>query len=91
MAELIMEHSTLVRTPEGEAFTPVTYGEEQADGRWIGWIEFRAARPQGIRLRTDRETTQPNRRALEYWASGLEAVYIEGAFARARSVVTGRQ
>ena len=35
-------------------------------------------------LRTGRETTQPDRRALEYWASGLEPLYFEGAFERAR-------
>jgi hypothetical protein len=35
-------------------------------------------------LHTDRETSQPNRAALEYWADGLEPVYLEGALARAQ-------
>ena len=30
--------------------------------------------------------SQPNRGALAYWATGLEAAYLEGAFARARPV-----
>jgi len=34
-------------------------------------------------LRTDQETSQPNRGALEYWADGLEPVYLQGALARA--------
>jgi hypothetical protein len=38
------------------------------------------------KLRTDRETSQPNREALEYWSTGLEPVYIEGAFQRAHLV-----
>src|SRR5205814_6429032 len=46
--------------------------------------EFVAADGRGPVLRTDRETTQPNRAAIAYWASGLEPVYLEGAFDRAR-------
>ena len=34
-------------------------------------------------IRTARETTQPDREALEYWASGLSITYLKGAFARA--------
>ena len=32
--------------------------------------------------RTGRETTQPDRVALEHWATGLEPLYLDGAFAR---------
>ena len=39
-------------------------------------------------LRTERETTQPNRGAVAYWADGLEPIYLEGAFNRAQ-LVTG--
>jgi hypothetical protein len=48
---------------------------------WEGWIEFLG--DDGMFLRTPRETTQPDRRALEYWASGLSPTYLEGAFSRA--------
>ena len=34
-------------------------------------------------LATLRETTQSNRAALEYWARGLEPIYLEGALVRA--------
>lgn len=83
MAELILEHSTSVRTPEGQLFAPCVIGEPQNDGTWVGWIEFVPADRSRLRLRTERETTQPNRKALEYWATGLEPVYLEGAFERA--------
>lgn len=54
----------------------------RADGHvWEGWIEFEAA--DGEALRTARETTQPNREALVYWAGGLSMTYLEGAFTRA--------
>jgi hypothetical protein len=88
MAELIHEHSTLVRSPEGPAFVPRTYGEKRPDGTWIGWLEFLPTDDRVPRLRTDRETSQPNRHALEYWSSGLEPVYLEGAFSRAQLVTT---
>lgn len=35
-------------------------------------------------LLTEQETSQPNRVAVDYWATGLEAVYFEGAFDRAK-------
>ena len=86
MAKLIHEHVVHVRTPEGQVFVPRTYGERQADGTWEGWLEFDPIDGHGPALRTERETSQATRDALEVWASGLEAVYFKGAFARARVV-----
>ena len=84
MAELILEYSTPLRTPDGERFVARAYGEERSDRTWIGWIEFLSITGNGLILRTDRETTQPNRTTLEYWASGIEPIYLEGAFERAQ-------
>ena len=81
MAELIQTYSEVVRDSRGEEFVASAHGRERADGTWEGWIEFRA--PSGDARRTGRETTQPDREALRYWASGLEPVYLEGAFSRA--------
>ena len=81
MAELIQTYSEVVRDSRGVEFTASAYGEERADGNWEGWLEFRSA--SGEARRTERETTQPNRDALAYWASGLEPLYLDGAFARA--------
>jgi hypothetical protein len=50
---------------------------------WEGWLEFVAADRRT--LITPRETTQPDRRALGYWATGLSQTYFEGAFLRAES------
>ncbi len=86
MAELIHEHVTHVRAPEGPTFIARTYGEQRSDGTWVGWLEFSPTDDQILKLRTDRETSQPNRRALEYWSSGLEPVYLQGAFERAQLV-----
>ena len=81
MAELIQTYEALVRDSRGEEFVASAYGEERAGGTWEGWLEFRSA--SGEVRRTGRETTQPNRDALRYWASGLEPLYLDGAFARA--------
>lgn len=59
-------------------------GEDRLDGTWIGWLEFHPTDSSHPILITERETSQPNRSALEYWADGLEPVYLDGAFARAQ-------
>jgi hypothetical protein len=81
MAELIQTYAEVVRDAGGEEYTAHAYGEARADGNWEGWIEFHPA--SGAVRRTNRETTQPDRGALAYWASGLEPVYLDGALARA--------
>jgi len=83
---LIHEHSARIRTPEGLTYAARIYGQQGLDGTWSGWIQFDPLGIDGPILRTDRETSQANRGALESWASGLEHAYFEGAFARARIV-----
>ena len=68
---------------EGVRYSVFACGESRSDGTWEGWIEFHPLDTTHPKLRTERETTQPNEAALEYWASGLEPLYFEGAFARA--------
>ena len=67
---------------EGTRFVPHVLARQRADGMWEAWIEFHPEQGGPIRA-TDRESTQPNRTAVEYWMSGLEPVYFEGAFERA--------
>jgi len=79
--EVIHEHPhTLAR--DGHEYIVVVLGIEREDGTWGGWLQFRDA--QGDRtMRTGQETSQPSRDALEYWASGIEDVYLEDALRRA--------
>jgi hypothetical protein len=86
MAQLIHEHAAHIRTPEGSVFAVGTHGEQRDDGTWAGWLEFEPLERGVPKLRTERETTQSSREALSGWASGLEPVYLEGAFARAHVV-----
>ncbi|HLZ00212.1 MAG TPA: hypothetical protein VKT33_14230 [Candidatus Angelobacter sp.] len=85
MAELIHEHSTRVKGEDGTSYSVLIYGQERPDGTWEGWLEFRPAGKHQPVLRTSQETSQPNRNATEYWALGLEPVYLDGAFARAQA------
>ena len=86
MGEPILEHSVVVVDPDGTAYRATTYGERREDGTWWGWIEFQP-REGGPALTTGQETSQPNRDALAYWATGLEPVYLEGALLRALDLV----
>ena len=81
MDELIQTYNEVIRDARGEEFVASAHGGERDGGTWEGWLEFRSA--SGEVRRTERETTQPNRDALRYWASGLEPLYLDGAFARA--------
>ena len=80
MDEVIHEHPHPIAA-SGITWRVTVHGEPRADGTWWGWIEFVS---DGTRKRTGQETSQPNRDALAYWATGLEDVYFDGALARAR-------
>lgn len=83
MREIIVPYAYIVSSPDGSAYRARVIGHERADGIWEGVIEFASNRR---RLITRVETTQPNAGALEYWATGLEDVYVENALTRARTL-----
>ncbi len=83
MAELIHEHPAEINE-DGTKYTARICGAERTDGTWQAWVEFHPADKSKRVLRTDQETSQPNRLTIEYWALGLEPVYLEGALARAQ-------
>lgn len=86
MAELLQEYATAVVGPDGTIYVVRSYAEERIDGTWIGWLEFHPAESNQPALRTGQETSQPNQASVEYWATGLEPVYFEGAFERAEAI-----
>jgi len=67
--------------PDGRIFTAQACGREREDGLWEGWLEFVPHDASAV-LRSQRETTQPNLADLEYWATGLTPVYLQGALER---------
>jgi hypothetical protein len=82
VSHLFLQPQRVSIEADGKIWVPSIYGAQRNDGMWEAWIEFRPL-DDGPPRATDRETTQPNREAVEYWATGLEPVYFEGAFARA--------
>jgi len=72
-------------TPEvardGSTYHARVLGFERPDGKWEGRLEFQNG--SGKTLTTGQETTQPNLKTLQYWATGLEPIYLEGALLRA--------
>jgi hypothetical protein len=82
MAETLLVFQSPVPGPDGTAYEARACGSEMPAGGWQGWLEFVPLR-SGAPVRSQRETTQPNRVDTEYWATGLTPVYLEGALMRA--------
>jgi hypothetical protein len=81
---LVLEFAELFRDPvDGVWHVVRAYGRARVDGTWEGWLEFESPRA-ATTLRTGQETTQSSRDGVAYWASGLEATYLVGAYERAR-------
>ena len=83
MARLLQEYLTAVIGPDGTEYVVRSYGDERIDGTWTGWLEFHPTDLDKPVLQTEQETSQPNLMSVEYWATGLEPIYFEGAFERA--------
>jgi hypothetical protein len=79
MAEILLEFDDVFQGLDGRSYVARVCGRGREDGLWEGWIEFVAS--DNI-VRTGRETTQPSRDTLVYWATGLTAGYLDGALLR---------
>jgi hypothetical protein len=79
---VLVQFDEPIQGDDGAFYRARVIGGETGLGHWEGWIEFRS--PEGRTIATDRETTQPNRRDLDYWVTGLTRVYLQGALRRAR-------
>lgn len=81
MGEVLVQFDATLTGPDGRRFTPQACGRPVGNA-WHGWIEFIPV-DGGAAVRTPRETEQPSRDSLMYWAQGLTRVYLDGALARA--------
>ena len=89
MAEVLTSFTTPVRD-ESASYYARAVGRAASDHMWEGWIEFVPADGGADVLVSPIESRQPERQHLEYWATGLTPVYLEGALRRARSPLTVR-
>ena len=84
MSDLIHEFAYEVADADGHLYMARALGRQRKDRTvWEGWLEFTPSGGGGMVRKGPIETTQPNREAVAYWASGLEPVYLEGALERA--------
>lgn len=95
-ARILIEFDEPIPAADGTRWRARVAGMPNARGQWEGWIEFVPASRWAQATPADwvptaRETTQPNRTDLEYWATGLTVVYLEGALARAIDHTTPRE
>src|SRR5512138_646373 len=82
LGETLLQFQNTVTAPDGSEYEARACGSPMPGGMWQGWIEFVPV-GGGQPIRSPRETTQPNRADTDYWATGLTAVYLEGALHRA--------
>jgi hypothetical protein len=81
MAETILQFNEPLTGSDGKTYIARVCGRPAPEGGWEGWIEFVPGDGTPA-LRSRRETRQPNRDDLVYWATGLTPVYLEGSLER---------
>ncbi len=86
MSEILVKYDEPILASNGTNYFAQAVGSEMGGGLWEGWIEFFPDSEDGSAVESGRETTQPNRKNLEFWAQGLTTVYLEGALDRAISL-----
>lgn len=83
MSEVLVKFDESISSPDGRRYFAHAAGRETDAGLWEGWLEFVPVDDSSEAFCSERETTQPNRKNLEYWAQGLTVVYLQGALVRA--------
>ena len=83
MAEVLVDYENTVAGADGSRWAARACGRPGPGSMWEGWIEFVPLDLEQKPVRSRRETTQPSREDLLYWATGLTVVYLRGALNRA--------
>src|SRR2546423_12629050 len=84
MREVLVKFDEPIMNPRGTLYFAEAVGKQRSeDGLWEGWLEFVGIDESSEPISSERETTQPNRADLNYWAQGLTRVYLQGALVRA--------
>jgi hypothetical protein len=91
MPETLVKFDEAISDSTGARYFVEAMGRQREDGLWEGYLEFLPMSEKSERIKSDRETTQPNRKAVDYWAQGLSRVYLAGALDRARLSTSGHE
>lgn len=82
MSEVLIEYDTVLTAEDGSRWVARSCGRAHPDHGWEGWVEFIPLDTALLPMRSRRESTQPSRDSLQYWATGLTPVYLKGALDR---------
>jgi hypothetical protein len=82
MHEILVKYDEPIPRSDGVEYFAQAITRRRDDGLWEGCLEFTPVNAGEV-VRSGRETTQPNRDAVMYWAQGLTRVYLMGALERA--------
>lgn len=82
MSEILVKFDEPIPGSGGALYFAQAMTRRRDDSLWEGCLEFMPV-GGGDSVRSGRETTQPNRNAVMYWAQGLTRVYLMGALERA--------
>jgi hypothetical protein len=91
MPVILVKFDEPIPDDDGTSYFAQAAGRKRDDGLWEGWLEFTQLSEDAPSFTSGRETTQPNRADLEYWAQGLSQVYLQGALARAKALTESSQ
>lgn len=83
MAEVLVDYENTIAGADGSRWAARACGRPGPGNMWDGWIEFVPLDLEQKPVRSRRETTQPSREDLLYWATGLTTIYLRGALNRA--------
>lgn len=83
MSEILVRFDEPIPGSNGVLYFAQAMTRRRDDGLWEGCLEFTPVQGGGEAMRSGRETTQPNRDAVMYWAQGLTRVYLMGSLERA--------
>lgn len=83
MDRLLQTFDTPFTDKTGATYDVHVWTRDRPADTWQAWLVF-TRRSDGRTFTTDVETTQPSSDAVQYWATGLETTYLDGAFARAQ-------
>ena len=83
MSEILVKFDEPIARADGAPYFAQAMTRKRDDNLWEGWLMFSPANGGGEPVCSGRETTQPNRNAVMYWAQGLTRVYLMGALERA--------
>ena len=83
MPEILVKFDEPISRADGELYFAQVVARKRDDDLWEACVEFVPVNRPTDLVRCGRETTQPNRDAVMYWAQGLTRVYLMGALERA--------